>query len=372
MKYSSTLYLWGLMMLWLSACMPVKSVFLLGPDRHDLKRFPKKTIVVKPSDCFTFYKDTVDWGNRIRVNDWTKDIPFFVPLDELTKTHKVRSCVVIRNDSILYEYYGRKTHPESLHSSYSIAKSITSALIGIAIDEGHIASEKDLVKKYLPNVKAEQPYWEVLTIEHLLNHTSGIQYSLSLDATIYYGDNLVKGVERIKFAMQPGLKQHYINVNVQLLGLVLKAATQQTPAAYLQQKLWQPLRMCSDAVWSTDRKGNEKTFCCLGATALDYAKFGRLFLNEGNWNGQQIISPSWYQKSIARDTSAGSSFNYNYCWHIGRKEYGDYMAIGMYKQHIYINSKHNIIIVLLNDQEAPLRAERVVWWDVFRQIVDQL
>jgi CubicO group peptidase (beta-lactamase class C family) len=131
--------------------------------------------------------------------------------------------------------------------------------------------------------------------------------------------------------------------------------------------------MCDDAVWSTDTKNNlEKTYCCLGATALDYAKFGRLYLNQGVWNGKRIISERWYNKSISRDTTGGSSYNYNYCWHIGLKEYGDYMAIGLYKQHIYINPKKNLLIVLFNDREKPLKAERVNWWFVFRQIADQL
>ena len=171
----------------------------------------------------------------------------------------------------------------------------------------------------------------------------------------------------------PGTKQHYLNINIELLGLVLKRATGISPSKYLEDKIWKPIGMCSNGVWSTDKKkGLEKTFCCIGATALDYAKFGRLYLNKGVWNGEHIISDSWYHQSIRRDTSNGSSFNYNYCWYIGLKEYGDFMAIGRYKQHIYINPKKNLVIVLFNDRENPLKAERVNWWYIFRQIADEL
>jgi len=110
----------------------------------------------------------------------------------------------------------------------------------------------------------------------------------------------------------------------------------------------------------------------MGATALDYAKFGRLFLHGGVWNDKRIFSEQWYERSIRRDTTEGSSFNYNYCWHMGLKEYGDFMAIGLYKQHIYVNPTKELIIVLLNDREKPLKAERVNWWYIFRQISDLL
>jgi CubicO group peptidase (beta-lactamase class C family) len=161
-------------------------------------------------------------------------------------------------------------------------------------------------------------------------------------------------------------------VNVRLLGAILKKVTKIPAQSYLQTKVWEPLGMEFDGLWSTGKRDSlTKTFCCLGATARDYAKFGRLFLNGGRWEGKQIVSTGWYQKNIAHDTSEGSSFNYNYCWHIGLKAYGDFMAIGLYKQHIYINPEKKLIIVTLNNQENLLPAERVNWWYVFRQLADQ-
>ena len=130
--------------------------------------------------------------------------------------------------------------------------------------------------------------------------------------------------------------------------------------------------MCSNGSWSVDKSNIEKSFCCLSATMIDYAKFGRLYLKKGLWENKRVFSESWFNESICRDTTEGSSYNYNYSWHIGLQEYEDFMAIGLYKQHIYISSKKNIVMVLLNDRENSLVAERVNWWFFFRQLVDQL
>lgn len=355
----------------LSGCIPVKSFLLGWPDAKDITRFTHHEIEAG-NDCFQFQRLPQGKEVEIKVNDWTTDLPVFKAIEKLAQDRKVRSLLVIQNDTILKEYYGKDISPDDLHPSYSLAKTFTSALVGLAIEEGHVKSEKELVVKYIPEL-AIYPESEQLTIEHLLNHTSGIKYTFSSDARLYYGENVFKEFKKLEFEARPGTKQFYLNVNIQLLGIVLHRATGVSPSKYIEEKLWKPIQMCNDAVWTIDKKNEEeKTFCCMGATALDYAKFGRLFLNKGVWEGKQIISQEWYDKSIKRDTTEGSSYNYNYCWHIGLKEYEDYMAIGMYKQHIYINPKKNLLIVVLNDKEKLLEAERVNWWNVFRQVADQL
>ncbi|MDG1333607.1 MAG: serine hydrolase [Crocinitomicaceae bacterium] len=360
-----------LLLITLSSCIPVKSVFLGRPDSKDQLRFQNSNIQAG-EECFAFHQSEDDSLGELKISDWTNDIPFFVTLNDFVGTHKIRSLAIIQNDTLKYQYDADSFDESSLHPSYSIAKSFTSALIGIAIADGFIKDEQELVVKYVPEL-AGKAYSNQLTIEHLLNHTSGFEYNLSTDATIYYGRNSLKTLDKLKFKTVPGTKQHYLNINVHLLGLILKRATNIPPSKYLEDKIWKPIGMCTDGEWSIDKVNQqERAFCCLGATTLDYAKFGRLYLNKGVWNGKQVISESWYNKSIKRATTNGSSFNYNYCWHIGLKEYGDFMAIGLYKQHIYINPKKNLIIVLLNEDETPLKAERVNWWFVFRQIADQL
>lgn len=354
----------------LQGCLPVKSLFYGAPDDKDILRFPASAIK-SSGNCFEFFSDQIGIAKKIKVNEWGSGIPYFLPLDELCGKHSVRSFIIIRNDTLLYEYYRNDINPVSLHASYSVAKSFTSALTGIAIQEGFIKSERDKVLDYLPELAGIEGA-EHLLIEHLLNMTSGIKYKLKTDAQLYYGNNTKRVLKHLQFDTKPGTRQEYLNINIHLLGLILHRSTGKLPADYMSEKLWNPLGMCSDAVWTRDRKGENLSFCCMGATALDYARFGRLYLNRGNWNGKQIVPAEWYEKSVARDTTEGSSFNYNYCWHIGDKEYGDFMADGMYKQHIYIYPAKNVVIVLLADKENLLKAERTQWRTVFHQIVDQL
>lgn len=350
-------------------CVPVRSIFLTYPDHKDSKRFAHE-VVNKSDTPFQFYHAENTSGQNIKVNDWTTDVPVFSTIKDVAAGHNTSALLIIRNDTILTEYYREGSGPDDKQASYSIAKSFISALIGIAIQEGYIENVDELVKKYLPDLNFH-PYFDKLSLRHLLNHTSGIEHSLALDGFIYYGD-VQKGIKRINFDTLPGTQQRYLNVNTQLLGMVLERVTKSTATQYLQSKLWQPLGMQSDAFWSTDKKGQTKTYCCLNATAHDYAKLGRLYLNNGNWQGKQIINNDWITQSIAKDTTQGSSFGYNYSWHIGLAGYNDYMAIGMYKQHIYINPDKHLIIVLLNHSENKLKAERVNWWYVFRQIADQM
>lgn len=353
-----------------SGCALMRGVFLGFPDHNDIHRFPS-SVIEAGDDCFEFHQDVDGICRNMRVTDWSSGSPYFVKLEQLASTRPVRSFLIIRNDTLLYEFYGQKTTETDVNPSYSVAKSFTSALIGIAIQEGHLKSVHDKVVDYIPELKDVEDA-EMLEVEHLLNMTSGIKLKLKTDAEIYYGNDVTKALKSVEFTHLPGTYQEYINLNVQILGLIIHRATRKTPSEYLSEKIWKPLGMCSDALWTQDKKGEDKTFCCMGATALDYAKFGRLFLHQGNWNGTQIVPEEWVKRSVARDTANGSSFDYNYLWHIGEKAYGDYMADGMYKQHIYVHPEKNIVIVLMCNKDNALKADRVRWRHVFRQIVDQL
>lgn len=348
----------------------MRGIFWGYPDAKDIQRLPYNPIEAGDG-CFQFHSDVSGIGKQIRVNDWSTRSPYFVTLDQLNMSRPVRSMIIIRNDTLLYDFYGQKTDSDDLNPSYSIAKSFTSALVGIAIEDGHIKSVRQKVIDFIPEMK-DVPMADQLQVEHLLNMTSGFKLKLSMDAKIYYGNDVSNAIKAIEFVRTPGTYQEYINMNVQLLGLVLHRATGKKPSEYLSDKIWKPINACSDALWTSDRKGEDKTFCCMGATALDYAKFGRLFLNNGNWNGKQLVPAEWVARSVSRDTANGSSFGYNYLWHIGEKEYGDFMADGMYKQNIYVNPEKNIVIVLMCNRDQKLKAESVRWRNVFRQIVDQL
>lgn len=278
--------------------------------------------------------------------------------EEFIKKNKTVAFLILQNDTIQYEKYWHKYEESSIVASFSMAKSITSILVGIAIDEGFIQSVNEPITHYVPELK-ENGFDEV-TIEHLLQMTSGIKFNESYynpfgdAATYYYGTNLRKEITKMKLERKPGEKFQYSSGDTQLLGLVLERALKDTPITdYLEEKIWQPLGMEYDASWSLDRKKNglEKTFCCINATARDFAKIGRLFLNKGKWNNKQIVSENWVVQSTKIDTTNGSAKQYQYQWWLPT-EAGDFMAKGILGQYIYVQPEKNLIIVRLGKNEG--------------------
>jgi len=361
------LFLSFLLVNFLGSCIPLKSVFLGHPDSKDHDRFRKASM--DADSCFNFTESPIH--TPLFINDWTSDKPEFKTVQSVCEEHAVRAFILIQNDTIKFEYYADGLGRTSLHSSYSLAKSFVSCLVGIAIDEGFIKNVDQKVVDFLPEIPINEKS-KLLTIRHLLNHTSGMKFSLIQDGRLYYGNDLKSELGKIQFESSPGEKQEYLNMNSQLLGIIINRSCKESVSAFAHKRLWAPINMCYNGFWSVDHSSTEKSFCCLSATALDYAKFGRLYLNKGKWNGKHIFSERWYNQSICRDTTEGSSYNFNYSWHIGLSEYEDFMAIGLYKQHIYVSPKKNIIMVLLNDRENKVKAERINWWYIFRQVVDQL
>jgi CubicO group peptidase (beta-lactamase class C family) len=250
-----------------------------------------------------------------------------------------------------------------------MAKSVTSILIGSAIDEGLIKSVDEPITNYIPEL-AKNGFNKV-TIKHLLQMTSGIKFNESYvnpfgdAASFYYGLNLRKEIGKMKLKTEPGKQFDYVSGNTQLLGLVLERSLKdKTITQFLQEKIWTPLGMEYDASWSIDRKKNglEKTFCCLNARARDFAKIGRLYKNKGNWNGKQIVSQRWVEESTRLDTSEGSVNFYQYQWWLPTPN-EDFMAEGILGQFVYVNPTKDLIIVRLGKKEG-----KADWWSIFTSL----
>ena len=290
-----------------------------------------------------------------------------ITFEEYLKKNETVAFLVIRNDSILYERYFDGYERSSVIPSFSIAKSFTATLIGCAIDDGLIRSVQDPVTDYLPELK-EQKGFEQISLEHLLQMTSGIAFNESYvnpfggAASVYYGNDLKEVVYDLQVKDAPGQSFDYISVNTQILGMVLeKVLAPRTVTEYLQERIWQPVGMEYDASWSIDAKdkGMEKTFCCLNARACDFAKLGRLYLRKGDWEGRQIVSPDWVERSTRRDTKNGSHKAYQYHWWIP-SDTGAFMAEGILGQYVYVNPANRLIIVRMGAGEGDGE-----WWDLF-------
>lgn len=292
-----------------------------------------------------------------------------IPFDNYLDDNNTVAFLIIKNDTIQYEKYFNGYGKQSIVPSFSMAKSITSILIGCAIDEGLINTVDEPITQYIPELSKNG--FDKVTIKHLLQMTSGIKFNESYvnpfqeAASFYYGLNLRKEIAKMKLKSEPGEKFEYVSGNTQLLGLVLERSLKgRTISSYLQEKLWTPLEMEYDASWSIDKKedGLEKTFCCLNARAIDFAKIGRLYKNKGNWNGKQIVSEKWVEASTKLDTTDGSARYYQYQWWLPSPN-EDFMAEGILGQFIYVNPTKDLIIVRLGKNEGKAN-----WWNIFRSL----
>jgi CubicO group peptidase (beta-lactamase class C family) len=230
--------------------------------------------------------------------------------------------LVIRNDSILFENYYRGYDRTTISGLFSVSKSVTSLLTGIAVDEGHITSVQDPVTKYIPELSKKDPRWQRLTIEHLLNMRSGFRFNennhwpLSKATNLYYGTNYLRQMKHMRFEREPGEGEYrnYQSATTAMLGLVVQRATGRNLAEYLQEKVWNPLGMENRATWTLDDRRHRLARADVGlnATVRDLAKIGRLYLNGGNWNGAQIVDSAWVARSTTPDPA---NTGYQYQWY---------------------------------------------------------
>lgn len=347
----------------ISSCQLSRFVFYNFAGIKDEKIFPSRK-VLGSSSPFRFHPKTPKEYYRYSALD---------TLDSFLKNSKTVAFLVIRNDSILYENYWKGFDESSKVASFSMAKSVTSLLIGCAMEDGYIKSTQDLVIQYIPEL-AQKKGFEQMTLEHVLQMTTGIAFSenyfnpFSEVASFYYGTDLTKSVLKLEVEKTPGTEFKYISGNTQLLGFILhRALKDKTISQYLQEKLWTPMQMEYDVTWSLDKKnGLEKTFCCLNARARDFAKIGRLMLQEGSWNGQQLVPKEWIRQSTGLDTSNASPWFYEYQWWLPSKN-GDFMAKGFLGQYIYVNPDKNLIMVRLGKMPGGIK-----WGDFFVSFSENL
>jgi CubicO group peptidase (beta-lactamase class C family) len=349
------------------------------PGLSDCKIFPYRIIKNSPGSVFCFTKsDTLYNLGKVISTNFSPLSPNTISLDDYLNGSKTAAFIIIRDDTVLYEKYSKKYQENSIFNLFSVTKIFITTLVGIAIDEGLIKSADQAITEYIPELQKVEGFSKI-TIRHLLLHTSGLKFTdsksnpFSDQAKYYYTRNLRKLVMKAKINEPPGIETHYSSVNVQLLALILERATGTTLSAYLQEKIWQKIGMQYEAKWNLDNKGKksiEKSFACLNSTAIDLAKLGRLYLNNGVWEDKQILSQKFIQEATRRDTSFGSNWNFQYNFGLGPELYGSYYSRGLYGQLIYIYPKKNILIVRIG--EADLKYNPQFINNIVLQIIDQI
>jgi CubicO group peptidase (beta-lactamase class C family) len=293
--------------------------------------------------------------------------------EDFLEKKEVVAFLIVHDDTLIYEKYFDKYGIDSVIPSFSVAKAFVSALVGIAIDEGYIENTSQPVTYFIKELKS--PEFDRITIEDLLNMRSGIRFNEGYGspfadmAKYYYGTDLEKYITRLKIREAPNRSYDYISVNILLLSLIVERATKTKLNVYCGHKLWKPLGMEFDASWSIDSPENNtiKSFCCLNARARDFAKFGRLYLNGGNWNGARIISEQWIKRStsIINDSRDSQGYPYTYQWRV--LENGAFFAKGILGQYIFVYPEKKLIFVRMGNDYADID-----WARFFLELSEQI
>jgi CubicO group peptidase (beta-lactamase class C family) len=284
--------------------------------------------------------------------------------DFLTLTD-TSALVIIEDGKIRFEKYYLTGGRDVQWLSMSVAKSFISTLVGIALEEGHINSLDDPITQYVPELKGSG--YDQVAIVDVLQMSSGAAWNedyadpdsdvMRMGRIMAIGGSLDEFTATVKPEKPPGTYNRYNSADTQALGMLLSRATRQSITQYMQAKLWEPLGMEANAYWMVDDHQVEMAFGGLNATALDYAKIGELFRNEGNWQGEQIVSSDWVTAATRADKphllpgenpASDYPMGYGYQWWLMDGDEGEFSAIGVYNQFIYVNPSRDLVIVKLS------------------------
>lgn len=333
-------------------------------DAFDWQKFPNHPLEAAPQ---TYHLPSAP---DPRVAETFESISGAENWEDFLEANQTQAFIVIQDGEVRYENYFNDTRRDSIVTSFSVAKSFTSALIGIAIQEGFIESSRQPVTDYLPELAERDPRFREITIRDLLLMAAGLEYrgmrpflyNGDDPLTSYYTDQREVSLENTHIVDPPGQYFLYNKYHPQLLGMILERATGMTVTAYLQTRLWDPLGMEFAGSWSTDSLESdfEKMETGVNARAIDFAKFGQLYLTGRNWQGEQVISEEWLAESTQPEfpddydayypedfASFPGRGYYKYMWWGLARDEGryDFSAEGDKGQYIYISPHQNLVIV---------------------------
>jgi CubicO group peptidase (beta-lactamase class C family) len=277
--------------------------------------------------------------------------------------------MVIQNDEIIHEQYWDGSDKDMISGLFSATKTIVSMLIGCAIDDGYIGSVEDNVGQYIDEFNQGEK--STITIKDLLTMSSGLNWDesysspFSITTKAYYGEDLWSLIKNLKVIDHSGKKFKYLSGDTQVLAFVLKNVTGKSLAEYASEKLWSKIGAENIAKWSLDSEnGMEKAYCCFNTTARDFAKFGKLLLNNGKWNGKQIISEQYVK---AMQTPASYLENpkdhkmvdfYGYqTWIMNYKGMKIPYMRGMKGQYVFVIPEKNAIVVRMGHTRSSDRED---------------
>jgi len=281
---------------------------------------------------------------------------------------RVAGLLILKDGKVVMEDYELGVGPETRWISFSMAKSVSSTLVGAALKQGLIASIDDPVTKYVPGLKGG--VYDDVSVRNLLQMASGVKWDetytdprsdrrklLELQLEGKPG-TIVAFMKALPRAGAPGTIWNYSTGESFLVGALIEGATHKPLATYLSETLWSRLGMEKDATWWLESPGGMGLAGSgLGATMRDYGRFGQFVLGDGVINGERIVPEGWFREAGKPHIIGGKSVDYGYLWWPIEKgdpiQEGAFQAIGIFGQHMYINPREKVVIVVLSARSKP-------------------
>lgn len=301
-----------------------------------------------------FSKDLAPLPTEYEYNGETRQ------LDEFIKRTETTGLMVLKKGEIKAEQYFQGASAASNFTSWSVGKTFVATLVSVALKEGHIDSVDDKVSQYVPELRGKA-YGDA-TVKDVLRMATGVQFNEDYHDPqadinrwwphMYYEKNDVYSfIADSPKADEPGTRFQYLSPNSQILMWVLTRATGESLHELASTRLWEPLGMSGGSFWSTDTQGNELGFCCLNTTVENYAKLGQLYLQQGEWNGVQLLSDGWVKEATQRPEEwlkAGNGYEergYGYHIWVPKNPQNEYFFNGVWGQHVWVNEAADTVIV---------------------------
>ena len=310
----------------------------------------------------TVYKvNTVRRGDRVHPLPMAKrqiDVTFdhggkTWTTDTFMKANNVSGVLILKDGKVLMERYGMGRKPRDRWTSFSVAKSVTSTLVGAAIQDGKIRSLEAPVTDYIPELKGSG--YDGVTVRQLLMMSSGVAWNedytdpksdvaQSTTMKVEPGVNpLVRYMSRLARVHPPGTMFNYNTGETDLVGILVSNAVGKSLSDYASEKIWKPYGMGQDAIWMVDPAGRERGGCCMSMTLRDYGRVGQFILDGGKANGVQVLPANWTAAATTTQITNGIPSGYGYFWWM--RPNGSYEAVGIFGQSITTFRDDRIVIV---------------------------
>ncbi len=381
-----------------SASQPIPTIDLNKMNSAEVSTGPYSYFIPPYSDYYFHNMDKlgyrVDWIRRAGAVYPLKNAqaPFALTyscnnhtytLDQYFKRNRVLGFLVLKDNQIISEHYFQGSNQNSRFLSNSVGKSITSTLLGIALQEGKIASIDDPVIKYVPSLK-DSGYSRV-TLRQALEMATGIaatENAADPNSTLHQMDkSVLRGVPSFTELLKslkanpnvtPGTKFDYVSMNTQVLGLAIEDATKTPLNQYLQEKIWSKIGAESDGfLYRAKTQPDECAFGCFNATLRDYGRFGLLMMNGGTLGGTRVVSSAWVKEATmpVKYVVPPPGIDYGYQWWIPSDGSNAYEGQGVYGQILYVNPEKHIVIV---ETSAWPKADPAERWDEAAKVMDAI